>query len=98
MPAFGLVSPEVDSVVPMPPYAGPPSVVLMTPSPFVSAAVVGHWPLPPMWMCCTCGYAALPNFAARPLTCSVIVAVLPLSVIMKSPEPVTWLIAFKFAW
>src|SRR5665213_4517622 len=41
-----------------------------------------------MWMCCTCGYGAPLNVAAKPLKCSVMVATSPLSIRGTVPEPV----------
>src|SRR3954452_12413665 len=70
----------------------------MTPSPSVSADIVGHSPFAPMWMCCTCGYAAPLNVAASPDTCSVTVASDPFSEIIRLPEAAELFSAPSWAW
>src|SRR3954454_18397888 len=73
----------------------------MTPSPSVSADIVGQVPWPLMWMCCTCGYGSLPNIAGRPDAFSVIVAVLPSSVSINVPdadEPLSGVSVASYDW
>ncbi|MGH8989152.1 MAG: hypothetical protein ACRDXC_11260 [Acidimicrobiales bacterium] len=74
-----------DSVVWISPYVGCASTVEMTP---VRLAVeeVGHTPCPSPWMCWTCGNGLPVKVAARPCTCSVTVAVLPVSTSFSVPE------------
>src|SRR4051812_15590118 len=98
VPAAGLVSPLVDRAAPIGPYCGAPSVVETTPSPLLSADAVGHMPIPPMWMCCTCGYGLPLNVAAKPLTCSLMVARLPFSCNETEPDAVEWFNGFSVAW
>jgi len=70
----------------------------MTPSLLASAAVVGQLPIAPMWMCCTCGYGLPLNEAARPSTCSVMVACEPFNEIIRVPLPLEWFKAASWAW
>jgi hypothetical protein len=69
----------------------------MTPSLFLSAAVVGHCPLPLMWMCWTWGYGLPPNVAASPETCSLTVTWSPLTCTVIEPDPLEWFSAFSVA-
>src|SRR5918998_2592356 len=70
----------------MPPYAGPPSVVLRVPSPLASSASAGHScrASAPKWMCAACGWSASSPFAAI-----VTVRVVPSTLTIAEPPPWT---------